>query len=313
MSGADVMTRTFTITCAAGVIRLAGQARGECSFTVTNTSSVPLRAHPTVVALDGRAAAWFAVSGEPVRDLAPGQTVQVTVVINPSGAPAGRYGFRLDVMPGEGGERSTGPEACVELTSEAAPLPPGRKAFPWWLLILALVLVGVVAIAVVAWVMFRSYGAALRAPLEHALQQPAQPAQPPAQAAVTGDAVKDLAEGWLTAFRKKNAKALAALTDTPAVIGGKRAADARMVVELYNALLEQERTAATRLPTRSTTLGKPVSLRVRDLRTQLPPETKGLALADDDLAVAVTVEESGPKFVLLIRQGPPPRIVGVTR
>ncbi|HEX3134985.1 MAG TPA: hypothetical protein VHX44_15570, partial [Planctomycetota bacterium] len=144
------MARTFTITCAAGTIRLGGQARGECSFTITNSSPAAVRAHPTVVALDGRAQNWFGVVGEPVRDLAPGQTAQITVTILPAGAPAGRYSFRLDVLPAEGGERSTGPEACVELTSEAAPLPVGTKPFPWWWLVIAAL--GLVIIAVVVWV-----------------------------------------------------------------------------------------------------------------------------------------------------------------
>ena len=69
------MARAYTVTCEAGTIRLAGQARGECSFTVTNTAAVLVKAQPTVVALDGRASAWFAVAGEPVRELVPGQTV----------------------------------------------------------------------------------------------------------------------------------------------------------------------------------------------------------------------------------------------
>lgn len=304
MSGADVMARTFTITCAAGTIRLAGQARGECSFTVTNTSAAPMKAHPTVVALDGRAAAWFAVSGEPVRELAPGQTVQVTVVINPSGAPPGRYGFRLDVLPGEGGERSTGPEACVELTSAAAPLQPGRKQFPWWWLVLAAVVL--VVIGVVLWLVLGRADAVVAVPPE--------PVPAPPVAGTTRDAaVDELVERWVAAFRERSPKALTALTDAPALIDGKRAADAKGVLSLYVALLEQDRAASARLAVRGEATAKPMTARVRDLRTRLPTGAKDLALADDDHVVGVTVAGSGQKLVLLIRQGPPPRIVGVTR
>jgi hypothetical protein len=301
------MARTFTITCAAGTIRLAGQARGECSFTITNTATTAVKAHPVVVALDSRAGTWFAVAGEPVREIASGQTVQVTVVINPSGAPPGRYGFRLDVLPGEGGERSTGPEACVELTSEAAPLPPGHEPFPWWWLVLVGALLAV--IGVVLWLVLGRDGAATDSMA--ADTNPTESEQP----AITRPedlAVEELTERWLAAFRKRSAKALATLTDAPAIIDGKLAADTRAVLELYTALLDQER-STTRAPLRSTTSGKPMTARVRDIRSRLPASAKDLALADDDHVVGVTVTESDQKFVLLIRQGPPLRIAGVTR
>lgn len=302
------MARTFTITCAAGTIRLAGQTRGECTFTITNTSAAVVRAHPTVIALDSRAQTWFGVVGEPVRELAPGQTVQITVTILPAGAPPGRYSFRLDVLPAEGGERSAGPEACVELTSEAAPLPAGSKPFPWWWLVLAIVLLVVAAIAVAAWMMVRSGAEALRAPVTQALQQPAQKVA----TGGTAEATRELAERWLEAFRKKNSKALTGMTVAPALIDGQRANDAGTILKLYVALLEQDRAPATRLPT-VTKSAKPVIARVKDVRTKLPREAKDLGLADDDYAVGVTVEESGLKFVLLIRRGSSPQVSGVAR
>jgi hypothetical protein len=124
--------------------------------------------------------------------------------------------------------------------------------------------------------------------------------------------VQDLVEKWLVAFRKKNPKALTSLTVAPAVIDGQRANDAGAILKLYSALLEQDRSSATRLST-TTKPTKPVMARVRDVRTNLPREAKDIGLADDDHAVGVTVEESGLKFVLFIRQGSPPRISGVAR
>ncbi len=311
------MARTFTITCAAGTIRLAGEARGECTFTVTNTSAAVVRAHPTVVALDGRAENWFGVVGNPVRELAPGQTVQITVNIMPVGAPPGRYSFRLDMLPAEGGERSSGPEACVELTSEAAPLPVGRKPFPWWWLVIAAVVL--VIIGVVLWLVFRGGGSApVAAPTEEsAITEPVKltddvKPSSSAQPLVKDGDVQELVEQWLVAFRKKNPKALTNLTVAPAVIDGQRANDAGTIYKLYSALLEQDRSSATRLST-ATKPAKPVMARVKDIRTRLPREAKDIGLADDDHAVGVTVEESGLKLVLFIRQGSPPHISGVMR
>lgn len=311
------MARTFTITCAAGTIRLAGQVRGECSFTVTNTSAAVMRAHPTVIALDARAQKWFGVVGEPVRELAPGQTVQITVAILPAGAPPGRYPFRLDVLPAEGGERSAGPEACVELTSEAAPLPVGSKPFPWWWLVIAAAVL--VIIAVVLWLVLRDSQPATTAasvgkdPTSAETAKPTDDGKPPmsAQPTTKDGEVQDVVEQWLVAFRRKNAKALTTLTTAPAVIDGQRANDANAILKLYSILLEQGRAPTRGLTT--TKQAQPVMARVKDLRTKMPREVKDIGLADDDHAVGVTVPDSDLTFVLLIRQESPPRISGVAR
>lgn len=311
------MARTFTITCAAGTIRLAGQARGECSFTVTNTSSGMVRAHPTVIALDGRAQNWFGVVGNPVRELAPGQTVQITVTILPAGAPPGRYIFRLDVLPAEGGERSAGPEACVELTSEAPPLPVGSKPFPWWWLVIAAT--ALVIIAVVMWLVLRGGGTDPAQP--SSAEEPVSTDQPtptdktlpgPATSAPVKDAVRPLVEKWLVAFRAKDTKTLTALTAAPAVIDEQRVNDAASIAKSYTRLLEAARTAATR---RLTTVkpAAPVIRRVREVGATLASEAKKLGLTSDDHVVGVTIEESGFELVLFIRQGSSPRISGVAR
>lgn len=312
------MARTFTITCAAGTIRIAGQARGECSFTVTNSSAVVVKAQPSAVALDGRANAWFAVAGEPVRELAPGQTVQVTVVINPSGAPPGRYGFRLDVLSADGGERCTGPEACVELTSEAAPLPPGSTPFPWWILILIAALL--LVIGVVLWLVLREGDGATTTTPEPANETPivaeagTTPPATPTTAPPTADRrssteAEALAERWAAAFRKQDIKALTALTTTPALIDGRRADDATAIPALYKTLLGHARTL--RPPT--TTKQRLMVGRVRQLDAKLPREAKSIGLDAEDHAIGISFPESDLKLVLLIRHGPPARVAAVVR
>jgi hypothetical protein len=123
--------------------------------------------------------------------------------------------------------------------------------------------------------------------------------------------VQAVVDQWLVAFQKKNPKALTVLTTTPAVIDGQLAKDAGFIFKLYSALLEQDRANTTRLATARP--GRPVMARLRDVRANFPRETKELSLADGDHAVNVTVEESGLKFVLFIRQGSPTKISGVTR
>lgn len=322
------MARTFTITCAAGTIRLAGQARGECTFTITNTSAAVVRAHPTVIALDARAQNWFGVVGEPVRELAPGQTVQITVTILPAGAPPGRYSFRLDMLPAEGGERSAGPEACVELTSEAAPLPVGSKPFPWWLLVIAAALL--VIIGVVLWLALRDSGSTGAAATKDATGVPAPSdavTEPTKDPMAVGTAPKDpapgrtvfshepadaqaLAERWLASFRKQDAKQLAAITSAPAFIGDQRADDATAILKLYTALLKQ-RSAAKPALGATRTSAKPVQARMRDVSKKIPTGARDLGLTDDDPVIGVTVPESGLNIVLLIRQGPQLRIAAV--
>lgn len=300
MSAAGTMARTFTITCAAGTIRLAGQARGECSFTVTNSSGAAVRAQPVPVALDARAHGWFSVAGEALRELAPGQTVQVTVAIAPAGAPPGRYHFRLDVATPEGREHSSGPEACVELTSEAPPAPVGRKPFPWWWLALAAALL--VAIALTLWLTLG------RSRTTVAAEPPAITAPAPTTVA---DSPDGLAERWLAAFRRQDAKALTALTAPPALIVGTRADDRAAILARYAALLD-ERPPATRLGV-ARAPARPLLARVRDIGAKLPPAARAIGLDDDDHAVGVTVEDAGLKLVLLIRREPPLRIAGVLR
>ena len=104
---------------------------------------------------------------------------------------------------------------------------------------------------------------------------------------------------------------MTALTAVPAVIDGQRLGDAASITRRYALLLETGRTAAVR--PLATKPSAPVMARVRDVGDKLPTAAKDLGLTADDHAVGVTVEGSGLRFVLFIRQGPSPNISGVAR
>jgi hypothetical protein len=302
------MARIFTITCAAGTIRLAGAARGECAFTVTNTSANAARAQVEVVALDGRARAWFSVLGEAQRDFIPGQTGQFTVVITPSGAPPGRYGFRLDVSTGEGAGavRTAGPEAYVELTAEAPPLVVPRGRFPWWWLLLA----AVALLLVVGGICLALRGRSAGAPATAEAAPDSAPAPVEGRAAGTTSKEADaLAQRWLEAYERRDAEALARLTSPPATIAGQRVTAAGALAQRYAAFLrEPSPPAATAVKP-----ARPMQTPIRSLRGRLPAEVGELKLDDDDLAVGVTVAASSQRLVLLIRRGPPASVAAVVR
>jgi hypothetical protein len=314
------MARTFTITCAAGTIPLEGSARGECAFTVTNTSAAPVRAAASTVALDGRAHDWFGILGDAQRELAPGQTVQFTVSISPAGAPPGRYCFRLDVatVVEQGtGERCAGPEACVELTKAADPRPAPPRPFPWlWLIIAA------VALLVISLLLWLFLG---RGPSADTQEKPAEPRAADAPAAPTPAAgedagprdaapkdAEDLARRWQAAFDRRDAKGLAALTSPPASIGGQRADDQNAITKAYAALL-RERDLVREPASIAVRPRKPVIAPIRELGRKVPPEAGDLRMGEDDLAAALTLSGTDQRLVLLIRRGPPISIAGVIR
>jgi hypothetical protein len=84
----------------------------------------------------------LSLSGESVRDFAPGAAEQVIVRLSvPSGSPAGSYSFRLyagsDTAPDE--DFTEGPSVAFDV---AASEP--KKRFSWWVVIVpVVVLIGV--------------------------------------------------------------------------------------------------------------------------------------------------------------------------
>lgn len=136
------MARVFSITTAATALQLDSQGRSECAFTVTNVSGRALRGRAELRATNPAHQGWIAVSGDAERDYPPNSTQSIVARIAvPAGSPAGKSGFRLDVVSTENSDEdfAEGPTIAFDV---APPAP--KKAFPWWIVAAAAVLVLVI-------------------------------------------------------------------------------------------------------------------------------------------------------------------------
>ena len=156
------MARTFAITTNATDLKADANGKAEAVFTVTNTSSRPIRGLAKAKAMDNTKQEWLDVKGESERDFAPGATQQFVVGFNgpkpistnttgpaqdsaataPAPVPA-KYKFRLDVSsavdPDE--DFTEGPVVTVEA---AVKEKKEEKKFPLWIIpIAAVVLIGI--------------------------------------------------------------------------------------------------------------------------------------------------------------------------
>src|SRR6266498_1900758 len=95
----DATTSAFAITTPTPVVTLGQNRLGEATFTVTNLTGAPVRARAVLIPMANTPPAWLSVRGKADRDLPVSGTDQFVVVADPPlGSPAGRYGFRLDVI-----------------------------------------------------------------------------------------------------------------------------------------------------------------------------------------------------------------------
>jgi hypothetical protein len=145
------MARAFAITTASDHVNLDAQGHGEVTYTISNTTTRPLRAWPTIKGLGSIDENWLSVVGGGERSFSPGESHQFVVKIKaPADAPTGKYSFRLNVISGSRDvedESIEGPAASFEV--KPAPVPPPGDGFPWWLLAVAGVIVLVGALAIV--------------------------------------------------------------------------------------------------------------------------------------------------------------------
>jgi len=126
------MNRVFTITAASERVPVGGDGRGETTFTVTNSSARPLRGQLRVRPLGSTKGEWLSIVGETERPFSPNAAQQVVVkVATPSGAPAGKYQFRLDAVSVINPDDDFTEGPAVDLEVKAAEGP--KKAFPWWI------------------------------------------------------------------------------------------------------------------------------------------------------------------------------------
>lgn len=133
------MGNIFAITTITDDLKADKDGKVNAVFTVTNTSSKPVRGMAKAKALGNTQQSWLDVEGETERDFAGNGTQQFTVNFHKTaagapGTPAEKFPFRLDMAsalnPDE--QFTEGPTVNVEVTS--APQPVTAKPFPWWLI-----------------------------------------------------------------------------------------------------------------------------------------------------------------------------------
>lgn len=168
------MAKSFAITTTATeTLRADAKGHAEAGFTVTNTTSRPIRGLAKARPLGDTKREWLSVQGEVERDFAAGATQQFTVSFDgpatepatatSTGTPAAatgtapapaarKYPFRLDVAtalnPDE--DFTEGPTVTVEIA--ATPVTPKNGKFPLWIIFVilgVLLLVGIIVLVVV--------------------------------------------------------------------------------------------------------------------------------------------------------------------
>jgi hypothetical protein len=144
------MARTFAITADDKPVALDDKGTGEITITVSNTSARPIRGQARLVPLGTTKAEWLRLGGEVERNFSPNDSQQFVVRMSaPADASQGKYPFRLNVVSVQNPDDdfTEGPSVAFELrTVKPAPLPNGKK-FPWFYVILAVLLIaGVVGV-----------------------------------------------------------------------------------------------------------------------------------------------------------------------
>lgn len=161
------MAKTFTITTSApDTIKTDARGHAEAVYTVTNTTSRPVRAMAKAAALDSTRQEWLQITGEADRDFAAGSTQQFVVTFDAPVAapkPAGsggatpaaetattdKYGFRLIVASATNPDEDFTEGQTVRVELPKAEPPKETKPFPKWIFIpIAIVLLLVIAVVV---------------------------------------------------------------------------------------------------------------------------------------------------------------------
>lgn len=140
------MPGSFAITTVSNNVPLDDSRKSQVAFTVSNTSTQPMRGRANIVPLTPVAAPWLSLLGEPERTLPAAATEQYTVQLNvPSSIPAGSYSFRLDMVGVDNPDEDFVQGPSVSFT---VPAPvPVKKPFPWWIVAVAAAVLVILIIA----------------------------------------------------------------------------------------------------------------------------------------------------------------------
>jgi hypothetical protein len=149
------MANVFSVTTVTDQLK-AETGKVTTVFTATNTTSRPLRGTARIKPLGNTQQEWLNIEGEAERDFPTGGTQQFTVNFAKD-APkteqsAEKFQFRLDVVSSSNPDEdfTEGPVVTIEIPEQKTPPTP----FPWWILVVAGVLLLAVAGAV-AWLLLR--------------------------------------------------------------------------------------------------------------------------------------------------------------
>lgn len=157
------MANIFAITTVNDKLK-ADAGSATIVFTVTNTTSRPLRGIAKIKPLGSTEAQWLKIDGETERDFPAGGTHQFTVIFNkpkpaapPIGAqPAELFPFRLDEISAANPDEdfTEGPMVTIEIPEQKV---EEKKPFPWWIIPVAAVLL--IFAGVILWLVLRNGGA----------------------------------------------------------------------------------------------------------------------------------------------------------
>ena len=147
------MAKSFTITTnATDALKADAQGHAQALFTVTNTTTRPMRGMARVKALENTKPEWLKLSGESERDFPPGGTQQFDVAFDAPppaapapgapAAPAQQCSFRLDVASATEPRRRLHREPdCYRSGSTGDDRAYAENKKPWLWIIIAIVTV----------------------------------------------------------------------------------------------------------------------------------------------------------------------------
>jgi hypothetical protein len=141
MPAFDVTVNPTTLEAKAG-------EKQSVVVTVTNKLGRPVTARASAVVDPANASAWIKAPPDAQRAFSQAATLDFQFGIEvPAAGPAGLYKVRIDVVDIEQPDENFGQSAMIALTvpkPAVVPPPNGRGKFPWWVwLVAALVVVGV--------------------------------------------------------------------------------------------------------------------------------------------------------------------------
>jgi hypothetical protein len=135
------MAHIFDVTAVGDSVSLGPTGIGEVPFTVTNVSSSAVRGRAVFGPEKSAVLSWLKLTGEQERLLQPKQTDAFLVkVAVPPGTNPGDYSFRLDIVSVARPDEDSTQGPAIKIPVILAPRPP--KPFPWWILVVAAVIIG---------------------------------------------------------------------------------------------------------------------------------------------------------------------------